>query len=140
MAINNITILGRMVANAEVRSTNSGKMVTSFTVAVDNGKDQEPAWLDCIAWEQRAKFIAEYFPKGRMIALEGRLQTRTWTDKNGSKHKATEIIVNNVSFCGDKDSTQAANNGTTGGYGGQTMNYVGIDFAEVDGGSDDLPF
>ena len=140
MAINNITILGRMVANAEVRSTNSGKMITSFTVAVDNGKGQEPAWLDCIAWEQRAKFIAEYFPKGRMIALEGRLQTRTWTDKNGSKHKATEIIVNNVSFCGDKDNTQAANNGTAGGYSGQTMNYGGIDFAEVDGGSDVLPF
>ena len=140
MAINNITILGRMVANAEVRSTNSGKMITSFTVAVDNGKGQEPAWLDCIAWEQRAKFIAEYFPKGRMIALEGRLQTRTWTDKNGSKHKATEIIVNNVSFCGDKDNTQAANNGTAGDYSGQTMNYGGIDFAGVDGGSDVLPF
>lgn len=147
MAINHVTILGRMAGAAEIRTTNSGKMVTSFTVAVDNGKNQEPAWLDCIAWDQRAKFISDYFPKGRMIALEGRLQTRTWEDKQGNKRKATEIIVNNVSFCGDKDNAQGTNNGTASNFGGNDkkpfdFSSNDMDFRELpdDGGSDDLPF
>lgn len=135
MALNNVVILGRMSANAELRATNTGKGVTSFTVAVDNGKDQEPAWLDCVAWDKTAKMICDYFPKGKMIAIEGRLQTRTWEDKKGGKHKSTEIVVGRVSFCGDKDNAQSANNGAAANYGGNATSDFG--FADYDG---ELPF
>lgn len=114
MALNNVVIMGRMVATPELRTTQSGTSVTSFAVAVDKGKDQGADFLDCVAWQQAAEMVCKWFPKGKMIAIEGRLQTRTWEDKNGSKHKATEIIVGRVSFCGDKDNGQNTNNGSAG--------------------------
>lgn len=132
MALNKSIIMGRLTADPELRTTQSGTSVTSFTVAVDNGKEQPASFIDCVAWKSTAEMVCKWFPKGKMIALEGRLQTRTWEDKNGSKHKSTEIIAERVYFCGDKDNTQSANNGTAG---------VSVDFGFVPADDDgDLPF
>ena len=101
--LNVVITMGRLTKDPELRVTDSGKSVTSFTVAVDNKFDKEKTdFLDVIAWRQTAEFVCKYFRKGSMIAIQGRLATRTWEDKNGNKRKAVEIIADNVSFCGDK--------------------------------------
>lgn len=103
--LNNIVIMGRLTKDAEERKTNSGKTVCSFCVAVDDRFDREKThFIDVIAWNNTAEFVCKYFHKGSMIAVQGRLTTRMWEDKNGSKHKAVEIVADEVSFCGDKKS------------------------------------
>jgi single-strand DNA-binding protein len=106
--INNIVIMGRLTKDAEERKTNSGKSVCSFCVALDDRFDKEKThFIDVIAWNNTAEFVCKYFHKGSMIAVQGRLTTRNWEDKNGSKHKAVEIVADEVSFCGDKKSDSA---------------------------------
>lgn len=106
MAINTATILGRITAPLEIKQTQSGTPVLQFTVAVDrdytdqNGERQAD-FISCVAWRQTAEFIGRYFGKGRMIALTGRLQSRTYDDRNGTKHYVTELIVNQASFTGE---------------------------------------
>ena len=103
--INNVVIMGRLTKDAEERKTNSGKSVCSFCVALDDRFDKEKThFVDVIAWNKTAEFICKYFHKGSMIAIQGRLTTRTWEDKNGTKRKAVEIVADEVSFCGDKKS------------------------------------
>lgn len=106
--INCAVIMGRIVANPELRVTkNSGLSITSFTVAVDrkfSGDDKQTDFIDVIAWRQTAEFICKYFRKGSMIAIQGHIQTRMYEDKNGNKRKAVEIVADNVSFCGSKNS------------------------------------
>lgn len=103
--MNVVTVLGRTTADVELRKTNSNKSVASFTLAVrrNHSKDNTD-FLDCIAWDKTAETISRYVHKGSMIAVQGRLTTRMWEDKNGSKHKAVEIVADEVSFCGDKKS------------------------------------
>lgn len=101
--VNNVVIMGRLVRDAEERTTSSGKNVCSFCVAVDDEFNKEIThFLDVIAWNKTATFVCNYFRKGSMIAVTGRLATRNWEDKNGSKHKAVEIVADKVSFCGSK--------------------------------------
>lgn len=105
MAINKVIILGRITNDLEVRQTPSGLAVLSFTVAVDAGKDKPAYFIDCVAWKNNAEFINNYFGKGRLIAIEGKLSTRSYEDKNGNKRKVTEVIVDNVSFTGEPRDT-----------------------------------
>ena len=113
--INNVTLMGRITAPLELKITSSGTSVLQFTVAVDrdytdqNGERQAD-FISCVAWRQAAEFIFKYFGKGRMIALTGRLQSRTYDDKNGAKHYVTELIVNTASFTGEPKQ-----DGQTGG-------------------------
>lgn len=105
--INNVTLLGRITHDLEVKNTQSGVCVLTFTVAVDRNytkqnEEKQVDFIRCVAWKQRATFINQYFKKGNMIAIEGRLQTRTYDDKNGVKHYITEVIVTNVSFTGER--------------------------------------
>ena len=105
--LNTCVIMGRLGQDPELKTTQSGVAVTSFSVAVQRdrkpqGGDYISDWIDCVAWRGTAEFICKYFGKGRMIALCGSLQTRAWEDKNGSKHKAVELVADKVSFCGDK--------------------------------------
>lgn len=105
--INNATLMGRLTADPVLRTTNNGTSVTSFSIAVDRkytptGQERQTDFIDCVAWRSTAEFINRYFNKGSMIALEGEIQTRTWEDNNGNKRKAVEVVVSNVSFCGDK--------------------------------------
>lgn len=103
--INNVILMGRMTADAELKSTPSGKYVTSFSIAVErdysqNGERQTD-FLNLVAWGKTAEFITNYFGKGDMIAVRGSIQTRQY-EKDGSKRTATEVLVDKVSFCGGK--------------------------------------
>lgn len=101
--INTATIMGRLVRDPELRHTQSGKGVANFTVAVDKMKKEDGAdFISCVAWDSTAEFVNTYFKKGSMIALTGRLSTRSYDDKAGNKRTLTEIIAINVSFCGSK--------------------------------------
>lgn len=105
--LNNVTIMGRLVRDPELRRTDSGKAVCSFTIAcerdfVGKGEERVCDFPDCVAWASTGEFVCRNFRKGDMIALSGRLQTRNWTDKNGGKRKSLEINVENVSFCGGR--------------------------------------
>ena len=108
--INNITIMGRLTATPELKTTTNGTSVTSFAVAVDrkytlSGQERQTDFIDCVAWRNTAEFISKYFKKGEMIAVEGELQTRLYEDKHGNKRKAVEVVVSNVSFCGSKQQS-----------------------------------
>lgn len=101
--LNKSIIMGRFVADPELKMTTLGTPVVTFTVAVDrNTKDKITDFIDCVAWKATAEFITKHFRKGNMIALEGAINTRTWEDKDGRKRKAVEITVAQVYFCGEK--------------------------------------
>ncbi len=109
--LNKIVVMGRMTKDPEIRHTNTGTSVASFTLACDRdfkSKDgqKETDWIDCVAWRGAADFVGKYFGKGRMAVVEGRLQTRTYEDKNGNKRKAVEIVADNVYF-GDSKKTDS---------------------------------
>lgn len=119
MALNKVIIMGRITTDLELKSTQSGKSVLSFTIAVDKyvakGAEKQSDFITCVAWGQTGEFISKYFAKGRMIAIEGRLQTRNWEDKNGSKHYVTEVFVEAGNFTGEKkmDNDTPASRGYT---------------------------
>jgi single-strand DNA-binding protein len=104
MAFNLVVLTGRLVANPEIKTTPSGKSVCSFTIAVDRGygDNKETDFITCVAWEKTAEFISKYFNKGSEIGIEGSIQTRKWTDKNGNNRTAFEIRVSNTQFIGGK--------------------------------------
>lgn len=110
--LNRVILMGRITHDLELRQTPSGVCTLSFSVAVErnytnqNGERQTD-FVTCVAWRQQAEFIGKYFSKGRMIALEGSLRSRTYDDKNGSKHYVTEVYVDAASFTGEpKKSSQ----------------------------------
>lgn len=114
--LNRVILMGRITQELEVRQTPAGASVLSFTVAVErNFKDQngerQTDFISCVAWGKTAEHICRYFSKGRMIALEGNLRTRTYDDKNGTRHYVTEVFVDNVSFTGER-----ADSVSQGGY------------------------
>lgn len=97
--LNHITIMGRLTRDPELRRTNTGKAVTSFTLAVDrNGRDSGTDFIDCVAWEKTAELVDGYFARGQLAVVEGRLQLRDWTDKNGGKRRAAEVVVSGIYF------------------------------------------
>lgn len=103
MAINKIIIMGRLCADPELRRTNTGTPVTSFTLAVernfrDKDGNSEADFIECIAWRSSAEFVCKHFNKGRMAIVEGSLQIRSYTDKDGNKRKAAEVLVERVYF------------------------------------------
>jgi single-strand DNA-binding protein len=110
MALNKVIEMGRLTAIPELRTTQSGISVTSFTIAVDKAYNKEndhpeANFFDVVAWRNTAEFVTKYFTKGSRIIVEGELQTRNWQDKEGKNHKATEIIASNVSFVDKKAET-----------------------------------
>ena len=101
--LNKVIIMGRLVRDPELRRTSSGTAVASFTIACDrdfksDGGEREADFIECVAWRNTAEFVSKYFTKGRMAVVSGRLQTRNWTDKEGNKRKATEIVAESVYF------------------------------------------
>lgn len=136
--LNCAIIMGRLTADPELRKTPSDVSVTSFTVAVDRkyNKDEEKIadFINVVAWRGSADFVCKYFKKGQMIAVQGEIQTRNYDDKDGIKRWVTEIIADNVSFCGSKS------NGTT-----QTENISSmtpaVDMSQISNDDDEgLPF
>ena len=114
--LNRVILMGRITQDLELKSTPSGVSVLSFSVAVERsfvkqGEERQADFISCVAWRQQAEFISKYFGKGRMIAIEGSLRTRTYDDKNGTKHYVTEVYVDSASFTGEPK--QGSNNNSS---------------------------
>ena len=161
--LNHITIMGRLTREPELRRTGSGIAVASFTVAVDrdfggrDGGEKETDFIDCVAWRQTGEFVSKYFTKGRMIVVSGRLQIRSWNDKDGNKRRTAEVVADNVYF-GDSKRDGEGSGSSYGGnaYGGNSYaapaapSYGGYtapaasapasDFAMLDDDDAQLPF
>lgn len=104
MALNNVTIMGRLTNEVELRRTTSGKAVASFTIACDKpGKDKGASFIPCVAWEKTGEFIDKYFSKGSAIVVEGRLESRQYETKEGQKRTVLEVVVSQAHFCGKKE-------------------------------------
>lgn len=138
--LNVIAIMGRLSRDPELRQTTTGKNVASFTIACSrgrkdaNGKDLVD-WIPVVAWEHTAEFVCKYFEKGSLIAIDGRLQSRTYKDRDGNNRTAIEIVANNANFAGSKSNGGGSNSVPAGGsYNEPTMQY---DEIEDEG---DLPF
>lgn len=136
--LNRICIMGRITRDLELRRTQDGTAVTSFTVAVDDDfkskatGEKKTYFLDVVAWRQSAEFVCQYLGKGRMVVVEGKLTVRDWTDKDGNKRRNAEIIADNIYFgdsrAGNISPAKDAADGAAGG------------FAEVSEDDVDLPF
>ena len=119
--LNHIVIMGRLTRDPELRRTGSGVAVASFSLAVDrdfggrDGGEKETDFIDCVAWRQTGEFVSKYFTKGRMIVVSGRLQIRSWTDKDGNKRRTAEVVADNCYF---GDSKRDSEGGSS--YGGNT--------------------
>lgn len=108
--LNCIVLMGRLVADPELRTTTTGKSVCSFRIAVDRGyvkagEEKKTDFIPVVAWEGTANFVSRYFSKGSMIAVQGQLQSRQYEDNSGAKRTAYEVIAREVSFCGSKAET-----------------------------------
>lgn len=138
--LNVIAIMGRLSRDPELRQTTTGKNVASFTIACSrgrkdaNGKDLVD-WIPVVAWEHTAEFVFKYFEKGSLIAIDGRLQSRTYKDRDGNNRTAIEIVANNANFAGSKSTGGGSNSVPAGNsYNEPTVQY---DEIEDEG---DLPF
>lgn len=146
--LNQISVQGRLARDPELRRTNSGKAVTSFTLACDRDfknqqtGEKEVDFIECVAWGGTAEMVEKYFHKGQMAVATGRLQLRDWTDKNGQKRRTAEILVNSVYFCGSKESGTQASSGADNGYSAPAYQAPApvANFAELDGEDEQLLF
>ena len=134
--MNKVNLLGRLVKDPELRYTTSGTAVASFTLAVDRrfqkqGEERQADFINCIAWQKTAEFVANYFTKGQMMALSGSIQVRNWEDSEGVKRYATEVIADEVYFA---ESKKAESKSATP----QKPAMPSADFNNVD--DDDCPF
>lgn len=110
--LNVVAIQGRLGRDPELKQTQSGKNVCTFRIACDRGRKDANGnsvadWIDVTAWEKTAELVCKYFPKGSMIIVEGRLQTRQYQDKNGNSRTATEVLASSVNFCGGRNDSQS---------------------------------
>ncbi len=108
MAMNSVTLMGRLTANPELKTTSSGFNYCRFSVAVDRyskGEDKKTDFINCVAWAKTAEFIDRYFTKGEMIAVQGSIQTGSYTNKDGVKVYTTDINVEKAHFCGGKSDS-----------------------------------
>ena len=151
--LNKIILMGRLTRDPELRRTGSGTAVTSFSLAVDRdfksqSGEKETDFIDVVAWRSTAEFVAKYFTKGRMAVVEGRLQIRDWTDKDGGKRRSAEVVADNVYF-GDSKRDGGDNSGYNSGYSPapasrsaapSNFSAGGSDFAEIGEDDGELPF
>ena len=123
--------MGRLTKDPELRRTQSGTAVASFSIAVDRdhgkkGEDKETDFIDIVAWRNTAEFVSKYFGKGRMAVVEGRLQIRDWTDKEGGKRRSAEVVADNIYF-GDSKKQDSGGAGGAPSYSGGDYGYSGGD-------------
>ena len=147
--LNHITIMGRLTRDPELRRTQSGTAVTSFSLAVDRdyksqSGEKETDFIDVVAWRSTAEFAAKYFTKGRMAVVEGRLQIRDWKDKDGNNRRSAEVVADNIYF-GDSKRDGAGSDYAAPAYGAPMGGYSApmggsSAFAEIDEEDGDLPF
>ena len=143
--LNHIVVMGRLTRDPELRRTGSGVAVTSFTVAVDRdfaskeSGEKETDFIDCVAWRQTGEFVSKYFTKGRMAVVSGRLQIRSWTDKDGGKRRSAEILVDNCYFGDSKKDESASQPAYTGFANNPVPAAPANDFALLDDDDAQLP-
>ena len=129
--MNIIAIKGRLVRDPEIRQTQSGVSVTNITVAVDRsysaGGEKQTDFFDCVFWRQGAEFVSKYFSKGKEIIVQGEMQSRKWTDKDGNNRISWEIQNAHAEFCGGKSDNSAPAEPVS-------------DFDGIENSTDDLPF
>ena len=148
--LHHIVIMGRLTRDPELRRTGSGIAVASFTVAVDrdfggrDGGEKETDFIDCVAWRQTGEFVSKYFTKGSMIVVSGRLQIRSWTDKEGNKRRTAEVVADNCYFGDskrDSDNSGSYTAPAAPAYGGYSAPAApASDFAMLDDDDAQLPF
>jgi single-strand DNA-binding protein len=145
--LNRILLMCRLTRDPELRHTQTGAAVASFTLAVDrdfkdrNSGERATDFIDIVAWRQTGEFVSRYFTKGRMAVVEGRLQMRDWTDKDGNKRRSAEVVADNVYFGDTKKEAEPGSNSSynsaSAGYGAPS----GADqFAELSDDDGELPF
>ena len=146
--LNRIILMGRLTRDPELRHTQQGTAVASFTLAVDrdfksrDGGERATDFIDIVAWRSTAEFVSKYFTKGRMAVVEGRLQIRDWTDRDGGKRRSAEVVADNVYFGDSK------RDGDSGGSFSRPAAPASVDygmpsgdqFAELSDDDGDLPF
>lgn len=151
--LNVVAIMGRLVADPELRTTPAGVNVCQFRIACDRnfarqGEQRQADFVDIVAWRQQADFVCKYFSKGSLIAINGRIQTRNYQDKNGNNRTAFAVVAENINFGGSKgtssakvdDGGEAAPRSEAWPKADPPANYGGVDdFAVIDD-NDDLPF
>lgn len=149
MSLNRVTISGRLSKDLELRRTQSDTAAANFTLAVDGDfKDKQTGerptyWIDCIAWGAAAEFMARYISeKGRTVVLDGRLQTRTWQDKNGNNRKSVEVVAEHVYFGDSKRNERENQDGYSKGSGSYSAPAPSDrdQFSELSDDDGDLPF
>ena len=163
--LNHITIMGRLTRDPELRSTQTGTNVASFTVAVDrdfggrDGGEKQTDFIDCVAWRQTGEFVSKYFHKGSMIVVSGKLQSRKWQDRDGNNRTNWEVVADNVyfgesrrdnnsgdfsrnngdySYSNSRNTSNSRNSQPSGGYSNSAPSFGG--FSELDDGDGELPF
>ena len=141
--LNHVCLMGRICNEIELRRTGSGVAVTSFTLAVDRdfknaGGEKETDFFDIVCWKNTAEFVEKYFSKGKMAIVNGRLQGRSWTDKDGNKRKTVEVVADSVYFGERKNDTQNQNSNYMG-YA-KPENAPASDFVMLDDTDVMLPF
>ena len=152
--LNHITVMGRLTRDPEMRTTQSGVSVVSFTVACDrdfggrDGGERQTDFIDCVAWRSTGEFVSKYFHKGSMIVVSGRLQSRKWQDREGNNRTSWEINADNVYFGesrrdGDSSRDSYSNNTYSGSYDSGRSSApapASNTFVELDDGDGELPF
>lgn len=149
--LNKVILMGRITRDLELKYTQNNTAVCSFSVAVDRrfarqGEERQTDFINVVAWRQQAEFVAKYFGKGRMINVVGSLQTRSWDDQNGQKRYVTEVVADEINFCGDsrpsgdnnmQQSSQPAYSNPAPQYNNSPSQTDGFEPIDID---DDLPF
>ncbi len=157
--MNKVTLMGRFTRDPEMRQTAQGTPVVSFTLAVDRRMaregQQQADFISCVAWNKLAEFICRYFQKGSMIAICGRLQTRTYDDKDGKRQYITEVVADEAYFTGSRQQSAAAPSQDSyqpsyqrptqpaqqqAGTSPNFDEFEAMGFSAMDGSEDDLPF
>ena len=151
--LNRIILMGRLTRDPELRHTQQGTAVASFSLAVDRdfkGRDngeRATDFIDIVAWRSTAEFVSKYFTKGRMAVVEGRLQIRDWTDRDGGKRRTAEVIAENVYFGDSKRDGDSSGSSYGNSYSRPAapapVDYgmpAGDQFAELADDDGELPF
>lgn len=149
--LNHIVLMGRLTRDPELRRTGSGIAVASFTLAVDrdfksqNG-EKECDFIDIVAWRSTGEFVSKYFTKGSMAVVSGRLQIRSWTDKEGGKRRSAEVVADNVYFGSSKRDSYSEFGGSSfsapaaGSYSAPAAPAANSEFSMLEDDDSDLPF
>lgn len=143
--MNIVVLLGRMVADPELKSTPNGIYVCSFRIAVERdytpkGQERQADFITCVTWRSTAEFVSRYFNKGKMIAVQGSLQTRNYEDKYGNKRTVYEVVADKVNFAGDKGVQQVQANHASNASSQTDCISSGVDDYEEITTDEDLPF